>query len=215
VIIQQFLSTVHLRCLLKRVTSFIFRPADKQIFTGLSPWEPVLFHRGSIYSSDIHCMHLVLYQTGVQLLQHGSSSDRVSCELLHLPWLCIGDLCALFGPKRVLYGVHLEHIAQVSEFIRGAEFGETDIFHYFINFTPVFLALGPLLLDFSVWVPGHLHPVFDRISSCGRDYFFQPAECHDFPFLDPVEPPQCIRVSLPLVVPFHATFPSLCMSRVP
>jgi hypothetical protein len=57
--------------------------------------------------------------------------------------------------------VRLEHIAQVSEFIGGAEFRETEIFHYFINFTPVFMALGPLLLDFLVWVSGHLCPVFD------------------------------------------------------
>jgi len=83
-------------------------------------------------------------------------------ELLHLPWLCIGYLCAFFGPNRVLYGVHLENIAQVSKFIGGAEFRETDIFHHFINFTLVFLALGPLLLDFLVWVPGNLSPVFDR-----------------------------------------------------
>jgi hypothetical protein len=122
----------------------------------------VVFHRGSIYSSDIHCMCLVLYQTGFHLLQHGLSFDHVSCELFHLPWQCISDFCALFSPKRVLHGVHLEHIAQVSEFIGGAEFKETDIFHYFINFTLVFLALGPLLLYFSVWVLGHLCPIFNR-----------------------------------------------------
>jgi hypothetical protein len=43
----------------------------------------------------------------------------------------------------------------------------------------------------------------------------QPVECHDFPFLDPARPPQCNRVPLSLVVPFRATFPSLCMSQVP
>jgi hypothetical protein len=80
---------VHLRYFLKRMTSFVFRPTDKQIFTGLGPWESVLFHWGCIYSSDICCMCSVLYQTGVQLLQHGSSSDRVFCELLHFPWPCI------------------------------------------------------------------------------------------------------------------------------
>ena len=120
----------------------------------------MLFHRGNICSFDVYCMCLVFYQTGVQQLQHGSSSDRMTCELLHLYWHCIGDFCAPFGPERVLYGVRLENIALVSEFIRSVEFEETDIFHYFINFTPVFLALGPFLLYFLVSVPCHLCPVF-------------------------------------------------------
>ena len=58
--------TIHLGYFLKHMTFFIFILVDKQIFTGLGPWEPVLFQWGCIYSSNIYCMHSVLYQTGVE-----------------------------------------------------------------------------------------------------------------------------------------------------
>jgi hypothetical protein len=71
--------------------------------------------------------------------------------------------------------MHLEQITQVNKFIEGAKLGETDIFQHFINFTQVFLALGPLLLDFSVWVPGHLFPVLDEfVHAVDTTFSYQP-----------------------------------------
>jgi hypothetical protein len=39
--------TVNPRYLLKRVSSLIFGPTDKQFFTSLGPWKSVLFHRAA------------------------------------------------------------------------------------------------------------------------------------------------------------------------
>jgi hypothetical protein len=46
----------------------VFRPTNKQFFTGSGSWRSMLIYRSHIYSSDICCMHSVLDQTRVQSL---------------------------------------------------------------------------------------------------------------------------------------------------
>jgi hypothetical protein len=68
--------------------------------------------------------------------------------------------------------MRFDYVAQVKKVLGCAKFGEADVSHYPVDLDPVFLALGPFLLDFLMGLLSHFRPIFGRFLYAIKVDFF-------------------------------------------